>query len=167
MRGSSAFDALINVLMTVLLVGGGVLAYRWSKRKSDAAALGMPMKWYFFYTFWRLPLSIMGTLAVMVILVSGGEDFALALGCIIVALMQVAVFIGFKNFKAWAINLNIVLLLVESSPAALIARSEFSEEGSELLVATGLALATWFLPNLVYFERRRKLFALKGLVKHS
>lgn len=158
MLGSIGPTELILLLLIALIGGGSFFAYRWSKKRSERASFGKPMKWYYFYTYWRLPL---GILLSLIFLVSLKDRVELVIGCLIIA-FQIAVFIGLKNFKAWGINLNVVLLLLESYSRAATGAGTELHQGTELWVRTGIVLLIWFVPNLVYFERRRRLFSMKG-----
>ena len=158
MLGSIGPTELVLLLLIAIIAGGGFFAYRWSKRKSEAAALGMPMKWYFFYTYVRLPLGIILSM-VMLFTMTGGLELAMNVAAVA---FEVAVFFGLLNFREWGLNLNIILLVLEGYSRAAADPGGQTYRGTELWVRIGILAAVWFVPNIVYFEKRRKLFAAKG-----
>lgn len=65
MLGSIGPTELILLFLILLITVVPFLGYRWSKKRSERASLGMPMKWYYFYTYWRLPLTILSYLGLL------------------------------------------------------------------------------------------------------
>ena len=158
MLGSIGPAELILLLLIAVIPVGGFLAYRWSRKKSEAAALGMPVKWYFFYTYVRLPLGIMLSI-VLVFTMKGGLELAMNGAAIA---FEIAVLIGLLSFKEWGLNLNIILLLLEAYSRAAADPGGEVHRGTEFWVRMGILVVIWFVPNIIYFEKRRRLFAANG-----
>lgn len=116
MLGSIGPTELILLLLIALIVGFYLFAYRWSSRKSKQAAFGMPFRWYYFYTYIRLPLSILADVVFLIAL----RNIDLVVIAVAIIGIQVAVLIGLSKFRTWALNLNILLLLGETYLRVLV-----------------------------------------------
>jgi hypothetical protein len=155
MLGSIGPTEIILVLLIVAPVLFFYFGYRWSSKKSKAAALGVPFRWFYFYTYIRLPLSILAD--VITLLVLRNIDLV-AIGIAIIG-VQIAVLFGLSKFRTWALNLNIPLLLGETYLLYSNATSgKETSDGSESLITFVIGLLIWFLPNMLYFEKRRRFF---------
>ena len=146
-------------LILFLMIAGSALffyfSYRWSSRKSKAAALAKPFRWFYFYTYIRLPLAILAN--IMVLIVLRNIDLV-PIGVAIIGL-QIAVLLGLSKFRVWALNLNIPLMLGEVYLyySNMASRNEASNE-SQLVPVPIIFPVIWLLLNVFYFEKRRRFF---------
>lgn len=160
MLGSIGPTELILLLIISIIVGLYYFAYRWSLKRSKKAALGKPFKWFYFYTYIRLPLSVIGNVAYLIAL----RNIDLVMVGLAIIGIYIAAFIGLSRFRSWALNLNIMLLLGD----CYLWYSNFKVKleaynGSDLLIMFVIVLLIWFLPNLIYFEKRRRYFSATGI----
>lgn len=126
-------------------------------RKKDElrskTAVELPLRWLKFYTYFRLPLA----LAISLILMAYYLDPMKVMGVVITALISIlmcVVFIGLHKRRFWGWKLNLVLLVVETVLNS-IGRAKDFEDFSIVLIGGALI---WFLPNYIYFNKRRYLF---------
>lgn len=145
---------IILLLMIIVIVLLYYFAYRWSSNKSGKAALGKPLKWFYFYTYIRMPLSILYGIGILIRATTASEVVV----CLIIIGFQVANIIGLSKFRLWGLNLNIILLFAESVFYSLSIEDDPSSGSFGLTTRLIIRLIFWFLPNIVYFEKRRKLF---------
>ena len=97
---------IIVILIPLILIISAII---WARKKSKNSSFDIPMEWYYFYTYIRLPLGI---------LVGLGTAFQTkiieyVLLTIVFAIFQLVVIIGLSKFKLWGWNVNMFLLIAE------------------------------------------------------
>lgn len=111
-----------------------------------------PLKWFKFYTYVLIPLWILEEL--FVIIGSGDETFHPA-GLLRIVLFAILL-IGLLRRMSWAWGLNILVLCLMVWGTAEPFRVAFGF--SAFLIAAAVSAIIWFLPNFIYFKKRRHLF---------
>lgn len=129
---------------------------------------GLTTKWLTFYTYVRTPLSILLMIATKPEMMPQtiGIVFAFYRGVIIIAL--VALLVGLHRRRLWAWRLNWFMLAEETltTPFSILLEDSgvsLANQGLQFIYIDyfiGLAIISlmWFLPNLIYFRKRRVLF---------
>lgn len=114
------------------------------------AIADLPMNWYKFYTYVRLPLGIfIGFITLFTI-----ETIEEALlGMLFLVLLSV-LFGGLLKMKRLSFRANYVVLVLEP----LLRAYERSTDTAVFLVVSVLLLLVWTLPNAIYFNKRAHLF---------
>lgn len=127
-------------------------------QRSNNKSFGL--KWFVFYTYIRLPISILLLIISVAILydrvfmaVDLNEIFSLLLLLIYLVLL-IALLIGLKDRKLWAWKLNFIVLIIET----IIAAIGKSDDIVIFITLTVLGSLLWILPNWVYFSKRKFLF---------
>ena len=149
-----------------------------SKQGSEASPKNVGTKWLWFYTYIGLPFSILlvimylGGLPTIVFDKLSSLPSHLVLGFIILLISTAS---GLRKRKLWAYVLNWLVLIVEclafpfSQTSAYILEEWLAYPFSQNISALfNFALAyifmailfglVWFLPNAMYFKKRKHLF---------
>ncbi len=132
--------------------------------KPEALEGGLPMRWFFFYTYIRIPLGLL-LMAFHVFLSWYGMSLArvrtehtmlvvMIVFEVFLFVLLLALLIGLHKRKRWGWNLNWAVLVVEVLSRALL---HISSPGKFIVVLAVFTLL-WFLPNAIYFWKRRFLF---------
>ncbi len=109
-----------------------------------------PIKWLNFYTYFRLPFSvIIGFFWAF----TSTDIFVLSVQ-IIFSILPIFTIIGLHKRKLWGWKLNWILLALDMILYP-IERSDTLTVYVILVILLGLI---WFLPNYIYFKKRRHLF---------
>ena len=110
------------------------------------------LKWYYFYITFSLPLGgIVGLVEAKGVFDKGYNIIAVML--IILSILQFIVAFGLSKRKLWAFYFNIALIAI-----AIITVWKPNQGFPEFLGAlTGIALL-WYLPNYLYWKKRKYLF---------
>ncbi len=116
----------------------------------DKVPSDLPLNWFKFYTYIRLPLSFF--VGLVVLLTSG--DVVVAFGSALWLVFLGFVFWGLKERKGWGLSTNYVLLIVEPLVQAL----SRTDSAAVFFGVAFVLLVIWTLPNYIYFKKRRHLF---------
>lgn len=122
------------------------------------------MNWYNFYGFIKLPIGIaFGIIDLIIILSMMSQNILMGLISIFIDIVQIGYMIflinvmsnkpkdGFSYIFAWLI----VETLVMGIKTTLQSPSPITQT---FIISTLIATIIWFLPNYVYFNKRRKIF---------
>jgi hypothetical protein len=130
----------------------------------------LPISWLRFWIWFRLPIGALVTPLVIVrqtltprpVMENPIEShIALSLG-VAVAVFLVAVAVGLHKrcLWAWRANFGLIFADVLLWPLERAGRSASVSQGATLYVALlGVASLVWALPNVIYFRKRRSIFA--------
>ena len=140
---------IIVILIPLVLI---ISAIVWSRRKSKNSSFNIPMTWYYFYTYIRLPLGILLGLATAF----QTKIIENVLLTVVLVIFQIIVIIGLSNFKIWGWNINLFLLIAECFIYSINRTQGELYRGIVLFVLMALL---WFLPNFIYFKKRIQLFS--------
>lgn len=146
----------IPEIVVVLAIIGLIVWKVVSSAKADKTTT-LPMKWFYFYTYFRLPIgAILLFASTSRWIEKGQEAFLLVLGIIV---LIVATCIGLHRRKLWGWYLNWVLLAVDTLSFPLVEASRIQHKSAVIfaicLVVIGLG---YTLPNVIYFRKREVLF---------
>lgn len=138
---------IITILPIIILLPGIIYGVMWSSKKSKNSAFDIPMVWYYFYTYVLLPLVTMSVLVQLGILIKTIEtaNSNMGLGFVI---FLIGIIIGLSKFKIWGWWINLVLMTIVFFSLIL--------PGTLYLLLLALL---WFIPNIMYFYKRKKLFS--------
>ena len=115
---------------------------------------GLPIKWLWFYTYIRLPLTLIWSLISIFFIPDLTERVISLIIIIPFGILSILVFIGIHKRRIWGWKLNWVLIAVESILFV------FSRSGTGSPMGyTPLAALIWVALNVMYFSRRRILFS--------
>ena len=119
----------------------------------------LPVRWLKFYTYFRLPLvlifTIISTGAYLQLPIDEMARVIFIAVTAIFAILIILVFIGLHKKRLWGWKLNWVFISFE------IVLSAFgrAEDGVTFGIFLSIAALIWFLPNYIYFNKRRLLFS--------
>ena len=128
-----------------------------SKQVSEAYLKDIGKQWLWFYTYIRLPLSILLSLNQLIT----AKDISLLVGLIGLIILLICNFVGLSRRTAWGYKLNWYVLVIECLlfPFKPDLPPNYIELTPLLYLAfAGLCALVWFLPNLIYFKKRKGLF---------
>ena len=113
-----------------------------------AAEEQMGMKWFFFWTYFSMPVS--GVIALSLTLETFRSDRSEAVVALVLCALFFSVSLGLNARKRWAWWLNWV-------PLVLVPFTR--EYNAETAVALLVILPLWLVPNFFYWKRRIRLFS--------
>jgi len=155
--------AFLPLFVMLFLLIPGII---WARKKSKNSSFEIPMSWYYFYTYVRLPLT--GIFMVLITLdlflepqyqsVSRATILTFVMFNSIFFIMLIALFIGLSKFKSWAWYLNIVVIFLD---CLLGSFRNFDNNLIMWIMQLIAGLFIWFLPNFIYFNKRKNLFVKK------
>ena len=170
-------STLLFVLIVAVVLAYIILLILFAKRKNKK----LSTRWLWFYSHIRLPLgmlfTIMSFFSSMDVLSSNRSSFIsnrqynnsltiLAIICIGYFLLLLFTWFGLSKRKRWGWYLNWLVLIVEvlSYPFSLLSLQSVApfQNCGEYLIGVGLGTFWWFLPNAIYFGKRKCLFS-KGV----
>lgn len=126
-----------------------------------------PIKWLVVYTYALIPAAIVLSLAYVVAALAGLDTSlfqdvgapppgSFAVGRLALMLpLHVVLFIGLHRRRLWGWYLNYVVLVL----GVLLGPSRWAEDIETYIGVVALGGFVWLLPNVVYFNRRKHLFA--------
>jgi len=124
-----------------------------TRKASEMTTLAktVPLRWFKFYVYVRIPLGIVVGLTELAHAPNAPTQVLLAasLGVLL------ALAIGLSRRRTWGWQLNWVVLGLEVILRPL-------QQGSHFVPLVSGAFLLWFLPNAVYFWKRRDLFTGDG-----
>ncbi len=139
-------------LVVIAVVICVVLAFLYiSYNQSKKHFYQVPMKWFYFHTYVRIPL---GVLVIFANILSRNENNIDAIN-FIYALYALYVMYELHKRTLLGWKLNMFLLLME---ATFIAVRLFSPEMPALIGSLLLAGGLWLFPNYLYFKKRIDIF---------
>jgi hypothetical protein len=131
----------------------------------------LPTRWLTFYTYFRLPFGALALLLsaseALVILGSASDAVRLQLSIhawifllssIAVSILVIALSVGLARRRIWAWKWNWALLLFEWALWIVRGDHEIRKSLISLVIWSLAFLPIWFIPNALYFSRRRGLF---------
>lgn len=138
--------------------------------KALLAKFRLPFRWFVFYTLVRLPLNI-ACLAIGILLCLAANPTGLVILLPLVAL-QVALFIGLKNFRSWGYSLNQFVLVLEGVATGGFLTWGWARAASQspqippmssgfhiaMFLSMVIGSVIWVGGNMRYFGRRQKYF---------
>ena len=130
-----------------------------TKQVSEVYVKYISKKWLWFYTYIRLPLSILLSLNQLIT----AKDISFLVGLIGMGLIILLIcnYVGLSRRTAWGYKLNWYVLVIECLlfPFEPDLPPNYIELTPLLYLAlAGLCFLIWFYPNLIYFTKRRDLF---------
>lgn len=140
---------IIVILIPLILITGAII---WARKKSKNSSFDIPMAWYYFYTYIRLPLGILVGLGIAL----QTKIIEYVLITFVFAIFQLIVVVGLSRLKLWGWNLNMILLISECFFYSISRAEGDLYLGIVLFILMALL---WFLPNFIYFKKRIKLFS--------
>jgi len=147
MYGLGLQEILVLIIMAVIM---GTF-YWLGKRHSRKYPQDMPMTWFIFYTYVRMPYGLL-------MLIGGAVNADVPIYqtvSLIYSLFIIAVFLGLAFRKIWGWYLNLVLLL---SDAVFFSFQFFQGEASYLIILLLVFVGIWLFPNYLYFKKRMHWF---------
>ena len=150
-------DAVLVVIGIAIVLAYIILLIFCARRKNKK----LSTRWLWFYTYIRLPLGML--LALLLLLGSivqyDGNPLK-AIICTGIFLLYLSTYLGLSKREWWGWNLNWLFLILEVLlyPFALAREVPF-HNSTEYLIGVGLCAFWWFLPNLIYFQKRKCLFS--------
>ncbi len=128
-----------------------IIAILISRKQSKKYSKDIPLSWFYFYTYFRLPLSVVFGL----IMIIGTEEPVYALVAFLYTAGLIVLFIGLNQRKLWGWNLNMIFLIYEALQYASL-----YGKGNIIYIFTVFIVACliWVLPNYIYFKKRIHLF---------
>ena len=126
-----------------------------SKQVSEAYLKNLGTKWLWFYTYIRMPLSVLTLLSSF----PGGLSTLAGLIYLGFVVLLICNFVGLSGRKAWGYKLNWCVLTIECLlfPFTLLdITADFAPVA--YLAYAGIFAFVWFLPNSIYFRKRKRLF---------
>jgi len=119
----------------------------------------LPTNWLFFYTYIRIPLGLIIGIAETVYYYSDvldpGSKIIILLVTIIDTVLYLLLFIGLHKRKLWGWRFNWFILIAET----LLRPVESALTMNTYIISVGIFFLIWFLPNSIYFRKRRHLFS--------
>jgi len=140
--------ALIPLLIFLILL---IPAIAWARKKSKNSLFSIPMSWYYFYTYVRLPLNILFSIGIIL----QSKVPSILVFSLIYDLFLIIVLIGLSKLKLWGWYLNVILLIIESFLLSLESYEKSLLVGTTIFI---VIVFSWFLPNFIYFKKRKSLF---------
>ncbi|MCX7009262.1 MAG: hypothetical protein NTY53_18790 [Kiritimatiellaeota bacterium] len=132
--------------------------------KPEALEDGLPMRWFFFYTYIRIPIGLLLTSFYVFLgwfgmsLARVKIDHSILVVLIVLELLMfgllLALLIGLHKRKRWGWNLNWAVLVMEVLARAL----KYISSPGKFIAVLAVFTLIWFLPNAIYFWKRRFLF---------
>jgi hypothetical protein len=120
----------------------------------------LPVKWLNFYTIYLIPIRILLALIITFKVFLLNHNFHITPMLLVV--LSLSVFIGLRGRKLWGWWLNWLYLIGDlmSIPLRYLFSSENPiREFEPNVIGFVLIGLCWFLPNYIYFKKRRGLFA--------
>ena len=119
----------------------------------------IPLKYFIFYTYVRIPLSILFGLFYLVYLTYLFSVFDLYLpfyimSNIINVILCIVLLVGLRLKKLWAWKLNIVVMVLETIVVPIMRFDNFFQ----IVFIIILISLAWLWPNWIYFRKRKHLF---------
>lgn len=148
---------LIIILIPVSIL---VIAIIITRRQSQKNFPNQSMNWFYFYTYFRLPIGAL--LTIPMIVDSNYAFYSFILTTFV--LIQIIVIIGLHNRSIWGWNLNLFLITFECFIYSMI-----SSKGDYivLLMMFLIYMLVWFLPNFIYFKKRIIHFSTDSKTKKN
>ncbi len=130
-----------------------------SKQVREAYLKDIGTKWLWFYTYIRIPLSVLTLLSSF----PGGLSTLPGLIYLGFIVLLICNFVGLSGRKAWGYKLNWCVLGVECllAPFGVISEGSFGGQLDFLTYSVVLAIVIliWLVPNAIYFSKRKGLFS--------
>lgn len=130
---------IIIALIPIIMIS---LPLVWAVKKSKKSKENIGLAWYYYYTFFRLPIS---TIVAMSYLIQSTE-MVVKIIYVVLIIIQVTVIIGLKQRTIWGWNLNILLIVAE---CILFALSQGQTDMFFIYLWFAITLLVWFLPVLL------------------
>jgi len=145
-------------LFIIILIFMIVHRKRAEQNNQYSIAAPLPMQWFKFYTYFRIPLAVLYIIFVIPVQVIQAENQVVAtitgtLGSITVVFF-VFLFFGLHRRRLWGWKLNWIQLIFEVSVFSLSQFPDTTRVISNLIIS----LLCWFWPNALYFHKRRFMF---------
>ena len=116
---------------------------------SSQATSTLSMKWFQFYTYFRLPIGALVSFLEILVM----EEYVFGLITLFDFILMTAVFWGLHKRRLWGWRLNFGFLILHALFFPLQSTS-----GIPYIFQLGAIIAVWVVPNIIYFEKRRHLF---------
>ena len=123
------------------------------------AEKALPIRWLNFYVYVRIPAGIVLSLPyALVAIAMYADDYTTGVRSLILTLFDVCVsvflFIGLHRRRLWGWRLNWIVMVLE----VLLRPLERAENAIMYFFFLAAGALFWFLPNAIYFKKRRCLF---------
>lgn len=122
------------------------------KRLGQEEKEKIPEKWLNLYTYFRIPLSILRDLILIVKYPSYNVPY------IIFDVVLLYLFFGLHKRRLWGWKLNWIVLMVST----LLCPLDLDKSGNNYFFYLVILSLVWLLPNCIYFKKRRHLFSPKA-----
>ena len=128
------------------------------RREAQVEEKGFSNRWLDFYVNVRIPLGIVvSVIGLIVFALSVNDPIALLVTLIFTAFdicLSIFLFIGLHRRRLWGWRLNWFVLVLE----VLLRPLDKADDLTMYVVFLVAAALFWFLPNAIYFKKRRCLF---------
>lgn len=158
---------LIQLLGVSIILGGAILLSAKKetiineKNQDNISDIELPLRWFKFYTYVRIPASILFAIGLIVFIETSqtiglieNRMFFVEASLILMIIFLVFLFYALHKRLSVGWTLNWVAI-VSDTLIAPISRVNFL---GAYLVAVILMSLVWFLPNYIYFKKRRHYF---------
>lgn len=118
----------------------------------------LPLSWMEFYNYWLIPVAIFKNLVIIPLTQEtkyGIPSDTLFIMGLIISIPLVFLFIGLRKRRLWGWKLNWFILVA----GVLLNPLNIAEDVIIYLAGVAFGFLVWFLPNYIYFKKRRRLFA--------
>ena len=151
--------AMLMFVPIFLFAVAFVLRRRAAERNEQLpAGTPLPMQWFKFYTYVRIPLGILYVLFVAPFQIAQATSRTVAAVIVAIAAVDVVLllflFFGLHRRRLWGWRLNWFVLALETLLFPLLGVRDVTSMITMFLVA----LALWFWPNATYFRERKDAF---------
>jgi len=152
------FNFLIPLILSYFLCFGRTDIIL-NKMNYSAINSGIPVRWLNFYIYGRIPLGILFSISFLMEIIDHMTKINLPFLYLTIItvdiIFSIALFIGLHKRKLWSWKLNWFVLGLEVITRPLFQTTNFNE----YVIISGILIVVWFLPNLVYFKKRKTLFS--------
>ena len=147
MYGIGTTELIIIVIPILVIIVAIVIANKYSKKNSS----DLRMSWFYFYTYVRLPIAVIISLAN---LLNVASNLYTLISVLYIAVLILVIY-GHTKRKLWGWNLNLTLLVFETLFYSL---SYHKGDIIQTFILFIIFALLWFLPNYIYFKKRIHLF---------
>lgn len=146
------------ILFPIIILFGVIYGMLWAVKKSKNSTFDIPMVWFYNYTYVLLPLTVLWILWYLLAFVTLNQTLKIEYVFILLVLVifLLVVIMGLAKFKIWGWRINILLIIVECISFSFFNVKDVIYPAVATLISLTLL---WFLPNFIYFKKRKKLFS--------
>ncbi len=147
MFGIGTSEWIVIIILLVIIIA----AIAWARKRSKSSPFEKPMVWYYFYTYFRMPIGIIIGISNLIYSIHPIHTSAV----IFVLILQILLLVGLYGMKRWGWYLNIFYLFIE---AIFYSIYKSPVDIYQTIIFFIIFLIFWALPNYIYFKNRFDLF---------